>query len=132
MTRLLERDLTIEVPEVADAGPGALGDALIGVAVAMATAQRHRTLARYELSLAAARDPELRAALVTGGDTIRRLAARGLAEAGAPDPGAAAAELAALLDGLVLTALGRGPHDPVALAAWVRAPIEQALLAWTT
>ena len=35
--------------------------------------------------------------------------------------------LAALLDGLVFTALVRGPHDPAGLAAWVRPPIERAL-----
>ena len=66
-----------------------------------------------------------------GGDTIRALAARTLAAAGAADPAAAAAELAALLDGLVFTALVRGPHDPAALAAWVRPPLERALRSWT-
>ena len=117
VARLVEIDLTVEAPEVAAAPPEALVDALVGVAVAMATSQRHRTLARYEL--------------VEGGDTVRRLAARTLAAAGASDPGGAAAELAALLDGLVFTAMLRGPHEPVALAAWVRSPIQRAVHAWT-
>jgi DNA-binding transcriptional regulator YbjK len=129
--RLLEIDEANEVPAVAAAPPARLVDAIVAVAVAMVTTQRHRTLARYELSLAGAREPHLRAALVAGGDTIRALAARTLAAAGAADPAAAAAELAALLDGLVFTALVRGPHDPTALKAWVRPPVERTLRAWT-
>jgi hypothetical protein len=31
------------------------------------------------------------------------------------------------MDGLVFTALVRGPEDPAALAAWVRPPIERAV-----
>ena len=56
---------------------------------------------------------------------------RTLAAEGAADPAAAADEIAALLDGLVFTALVRGPHDPAALAAWVRPPLERALRSWT-
>jgi DNA-binding transcriptional regulator YbjK len=128
--RLLEMDEAVEIPEVTAAPPAGLVDALVAVAVAMATAGRHRTLARYELSLAAVREPKLRAAMVSGGDTIRRLGAQALAAAGVGDPAAAAAELAALLDGLVFTALVRGPEDAGGLAAWVRPPIERALQAW--
>jgi DNA-binding transcriptional regulator YbjK len=131
VARLVEIDEAVEVPEVAGAPAAGLADALVAVTVAMATTGRHRTLARYELSLAGAREPQLRAALVAGGDTIRRLGARTLAAAGAADPAAAAAELAALMDGLAFTALVRGPDDAVALAAWVRPPIERALRAWT-
>src|SRR5215218_9508203 len=127
--RLLERDLEADVPAaeaaVPDAtgpGPGddpgaALAAALTAIGVRMATTERTRTLARYELSLAAVRDPALRAELVRGGDTIRRRGAALLARAGAADPDAAAAEVAAVLDGLVYTALVRGPADPDALAA---------------
>jgi DNA-binding transcriptional regulator YbjK len=129
--RLLEIDEANEVPAVAAAPPAQLVDAIVAVAVAMVTTQRHRTLARYELSLAGAREPHLRAALVAGGDAIRALAAGPLAVAGVADPAAAAAELAALLDGLVFTALVRGPHDPAALAAWVRPPVERTLRDWT-
>lgn len=131
VARLVELDMAVEAPGIDAAPPELLADVLVRVAVAMATTQRDRTLARYELSLAAAREPELRAAMVAGGDTIRRLGARALAGAGAADPEAASAELAALLDGLVFTALVRGPHEPAALAEWVRGPIERALPAWT-
>ena len=129
--RLLELDRAVEVPEIAAAAPADLVDALVAVTVAMATTGRHRTLARYELSVAGAREPALRAALVVGGDAIRAFAARTLAAEGAADPAAAADEIAALLDGLVFTALVRGPHDPAALAAWVRPPLERALRGWT-
>jgi DNA-binding transcriptional regulator YbjK len=129
--RLVEIDTAVEAAGVDAAPPASLADVLVEVAVAMTTAQRHRTLARYELSLAAVREPELRAAMVTGGDTIRRLGARALARAGAADPQAAAAELAALLDGLVFTALVRGPREAEGFAEWVRGPIERALRAWT-
>ena len=129
--RLVEIDVAVDAHAVDAAAPGSLADVLVGVAVAMATLRRDRTLARYELSLAAVREPELRKAMVAGGDTIRRLGARALAGAGAADPAAAAEELTALLDGLVLTALVRGPHEPHAFAQWARGPIERALRAWT-
>jgi DNA-binding transcriptional regulator YbjK len=130
--RLLERDLADDVPEVEDAVRSApdparaLADVLTAVGVRMATTERTRTLARYELSLAAVRDPALRAVLVRGGDTIRRRGAALLAGAGAVDPDGAAAELAAVLDGLVYTALVRGPAGPEALAAWLRPVLHRA------
>ena len=129
VARLVEIDQA--APEVVAAPSMDLVDAAVAVAVAMATTGRHRTLARYELSVAGAREPHLRAALVVGGDAIRAFAARTLAAEGAADPAAAADEIAALLDGLVFTALVRGPHDPAALAAWVRPPLERALRSWT-
>jgi len=129
VARLVEIDQA--APEVVAVPPMDLVDAAVAVAVAMATTGRHRTLARYELSVAGAREPGLRAALVVGGDAIRAFAARTLAAEGAGDPAAAADEIAALLDGLVFTALVRGPHDPAALAAWVRPPLERALRSWT-
>jgi hypothetical protein len=39
----------------------------------------------------------------------------------------AAGQVAAVLDGLVYTALVRGPDDPEALAAWLRPALEQVL-----
>jgi DNA-binding transcriptional regulator YbjK len=130
--RLVERDLTEGVATVDAAVPGAgpdlpgvLAAALTAVGVRMATAERQRTLARYELSLAAVRDAALRAELVAGGDTIRRRGTALLARAGITEPDAAAEELAALLDGLVYTALVRGPRDADALAAWLRPPLER-------
>jgi len=130
--RLVERDLTEDVATVDAAVPGAgpdlpavLAGALTAVGVRMATAERQRTLARYELSLAAVRDAALRAELVAGGDTIRRRGTALLARAGVTEPETAAEELAALLDGLVYTALVRGPRDADALAAWLRPPLER-------
>jgi len=130
--RLVERDLTEDVATVDAAVPGAgpdlpavLAGALTAVGVRMATVERQRTLARYELSLAAVRDAALRAELVAGGDTIRRRGTALLARAGVTEPETAAEELAALLDGLVYTALVRGPRDADALAAWLRPPLER-------
>jgi DNA-binding transcriptional regulator YbjK len=137
--RLLERDLEGDVPAAEAAlpdatGPGddpsaALAAALTAIGVRMATTERTRTLARYELSLAAVRDPALRAELVRGGDTIRHRGAALLRRAGAADPDAAAAEVAAVLDGLVYTALVRGPADPDTLAAWLRPVLHRVLAA---
>lgn len=126
--RLLERDLEDDVPAAEAAVPaGATGlvDALTGIGVRMATAERNRTLARYELSLAAIRDPDLRGELVRGGDMIRRRGAALLARVGAADPAAAAGEVAAVLDGLIYTALTRGPADAEELAAWLRPPLDR-------
>ena len=126
--RLLEHDLAHDVPAAEAAVPAGvtgLVDALTGIGVRMATAERRRTLARYELSLAAVRDPALRAELVRGGDVIRRRGAVLLARAGATDPVTAAAEAAAVLDGLVYTALTRGPDDPAELAAWLRPALDR-------
>jgi DNA-binding transcriptional regulator YbjK len=131
VARLLELDLQVEMPAVGQAPPDvdALAGVLAAVGVAMATDQRHRTLARYELSLAAVRDPQLRAELVRGGDTIRRLGVGVLRALGAIDPVAAADELAAVLDGLVFTALVRGPDDPAELAGWLRPALARTLRA---
>ena len=132
--RLLERDLAEDVPDVeaaiSTAGsnmPAALAAVLTAVGVRMATTERRRTLARYELSLAAVREPALRDDLIAGGDTIRRRGAALLAMVGAVEPDTAAEQVAAMLDGLVYTALVRGPHDPEALAAWLRPALEQVV-----
>jgi DNA-binding transcriptional regulator YbjK len=132
--RLLEWDLAEDVPDVEAAlltagpdMPGALAAVLTSVGVRMATTERWRTLARYELSLAAVRDPALRDDLIAGGDTIRRRGAALLATVGAVDPETASAQVAAMVDGLVYTALVRGPHDPEALAAWLRPALEQVV-----
>jgi AcrR family transcriptional regulator len=128
--RLLELDLRIEAAAApAPTTAAELVEAMVGVGLSMAGGQRHRTLARYELSLAAAREPQLRAALVRGGDTVRGLIAAAARTVGAADPAAAADELAATLDGLVFTALLRGPHEPAALAGWLRPALARAVRA---
>jgi DNA-binding transcriptional regulator YbjK len=126
----LEQDVSAAETAVLTAGGdlrGVLAEVLTAIGVRMATVERVRTLARYELSLAAVRDPVLRAALLRGGDTIRERGAGLLAHAGAVDPVAAAAEVAAVLDGLVYTALVRGPAEPKALAAWIRPALDRLL-----
>lgn len=125
--RLVQIDMGLDPPARQGAGPGALADGITGICVRMATTRQHHTLARYELSLAATRDPALRAALVEGGDTIRRLLADTLAAFGAADPVTAASEIAAVLDGMMFTALVRGPHDPAELAGWLGPAVRRAL-----
>lgn len=129
--RLLEIDLAVEAAAVAAVGDDVreLVDVLVDVGVAMATVQRHRTMARYELSLAAVRDAELRAGLVRAGDAIRVFGAAALGALGATDAQRCAEELAATLDGLVFAALVRGPHEPSALAAALRPALERAVRA---
>jgi DNA-binding transcriptional regulator YbjK len=129
--RLIELDFAVEGPAVSAVGSDvhALIDVLVDVAVTMATTQRHRTLARYELSLAAVRDPQLRATLVRAGDTVRAFGADVLRALGATDADRASEELAATLDGLVFTALVRGPDEPAALAAAFGPALERVVSA---
>lgn len=129
VARLVELDLAVDAPARQGANVDALADGITEICVQMATTQRHHTLARYELSLAASRDPELRTVLVGGGDTIRRFLAGTLAAFGALEPDAAATEVAAVLDGMMFTALVRGPHDPAELAAWLCPAVRRVLRA---
>jgi len=81
--RIVELDFAIEGPLVSAVGDdvGALVDVLVHAAVSLVTTQRFRTLARYEVSLAAMRDPQLRAQLMRAGDTVRAFAAATLVAA---------------------------------------------------
>jgi DNA-binding transcriptional regulator YbjK len=129
--RLLELDLAVEGRIVADVereGRG-LVDALVDAAVSLVTTQRYRTVARYELSLAALRDPQLREALMRAGDTVRAFAADVLRGLGATDAVRSAEEITATLDGLMFTALVRGPREPAAVAAVFGPALERALRA---
>jgi DNA-binding transcriptional regulator YbjK len=87
----------------------------------------HRTMARYELSLHAVRSPRLRDQLVAAGTVLRKLGAERLAGLGVADPLCAAEEITALMDGLVFTALLRGPDDPRELRRWFSAPLHRLL-----
>jgi DNA-binding transcriptional regulator YbjK len=129
--RLLEIDMRVEVPtgEVAGRDPAGVAALLAGIAVARATNERHLSVARYELTLAGMRDPELAALIRSGGDVIRQLLAAPLGALGASDPAAAAEEVGAAWEGLLFTALVRGPQDPAALTAWLRPALERVLLA---
>lgn len=68
----------------------------------LCTDDRHRTLARYELSLEAVRRPELRAALDAGSQQVRTAIVDHLVQEGASDAEALAGDVMALLDGLIL------------------------------
>ncbi|GAA1310925.1 TetR/AcrR family transcriptional regulator [Pseudonocardia xinjiangensis] len=129
--RLLEIDVQVDLPVVRSGATDvtSLAAVLASVCVAMVTEERYRTLARFELTLAAVRDEHLRAELLRGGDTIRRLTADLVRPLGATDPDRSADELAATLDGLILTALVRGTQDESALASWLRTALERALRA---
>jgi DNA-binding transcriptional regulator YbjK len=129
--RLLELDFAIEGPIFSAVGLDvrALVDVLVDVAVSLVTTQRHRTVARYELNLAAMRDPQLRATLMRAGDTVRAFGSGMLRALGATDAARSAEELAATLDGLMFTALVRGPQEPAALAAVLRPALERAVRA---
>jgi DNA-binding transcriptional regulator YbjK len=129
--RLLELDFAVEgrvVSAVERDGRG-LVDAFVDAAVSLVTTQRYRTVARYELSLAALRDPQLREALMRAGDTVRGVAADVLRGLGATDAVRSAEELTATLDGLMFTALVRGPREPAALAAVFGPALERAVRA---
>ncbi|HEY4420178.1 MAG TPA: TetR family transcriptional regulator [Pseudonocardia sp.] len=67
--RPLEVDMRVDLPLVRSGATDAAGLAavLASVCVAMVTRERYRTLARYELSLAAVRDEHLRAELQSDG-----------------------------------------------------------------
>lgn len=83
-------------------------DLVVGVGEVMAGRERSRTLARYELSVAAMHDAELRQLLGEGGSAVRRMCAAALAELGATDPAEAAAQVLAAFDGVLFGALVRG------------------------
>jgi AcrR family transcriptional regulator len=71
---------------------------------------RSLTLARYELFLLAARDPDLRPSLVRARERYVALAAEQVGAKAAP-------AVVAAVDGLILDALVRGEHDPERLRA---------------
>ncbi|HEY0640768.1 MAG TPA: TetR family transcriptional regulator [Pseudonocardiaceae bacterium] len=127
LRRLLEldrADLPDELP------PGVDLDTLVVIATALCLGMigegRFRTLARYELSLHAVRDPALHRELVAAGDELRALGAALLGAVGAADPAATSERLMAMIDGLVYTAIVRPPTDP---ASWFAGPIRDLVTA---
>ncbi|MFJ5552799.1 TetR/AcrR family transcriptional regulator [Streptomyces sp. NPDC093225] len=120
------------------AGPGAPDrDAVAGMLAALLlhwlTTGRERQLARYELSLEAARNPELDAELHQAGAGARRQTADLLAALGSPRPREAAELLVAWADGLLYdrlagaTARSRPAPDPAELRAVARRMLDAAL-----
>lgn len=85
-------------PSGADVPPVEL---LVGMTVGLARDRPDDLVARYELSLEASRQPELRAAIDEGGRQLRALLAQLLDGLGVPDPSDAAWPVAAMMDGLL-------------------------------
>ncbi|MEV7171804.1 TetR family transcriptional regulator [Streptomyces sp. NPDC093224] len=109
--------------------------ALAGLLHRWLTAGRERQLARFELSLEAARNPELEAALHRAGLTARTRAAEIVAALGADRPAEAAELLVAWTEGVLYDRLAgalarsRPAPDQAELAAVARRMIDAALAA---
>jgi hypothetical protein len=128
---LLEFDRAdVRVDGTAAPGLDQLVNRAVEACVRMATTGGHLTRARYELALHAIRTPSLHREFVAAGTQLRALIAGVLDGLGVPDPERAAEEIAAVLDGLVFTALVRGPHEPTALREWLRPPLRRVLSAY--
>jgi DNA-binding transcriptional regulator YbjK len=131
MRRLLELD----VPEVRIGDEPSkpdldrLVDQATEACVRMVTTGAHRTRARYELALHAIRSA-LNKEMVEAGSQLRGLIAALLGELGVSEPERAAEEIAAVMDGLVLTALVRGPREGAQLRRWLRTPLRRVLSAY--
>jgi AcrR family transcriptional regulator len=97
VNRMLARDLSASPP----LGAGSPLDLLIQMAVNLARDRPDDLIARYELSLEASRQPELRTAIDEGGRQLRTMLARVLGGLGVPNPSEAAWPVAAMLDGLM-------------------------------
>jgi DNA-binding transcriptional regulator YbjK len=97
VNRMLARDLSASPPMSA----GAPLDLLIDMAVNLARDRPDDLVARYELSLEASRQPELRSAIDEGGRQLRAMLAGLLGGLGVPNPSEAAWPAAAMLDGLM-------------------------------
>jgi DNA-binding transcriptional regulator YbjK len=134
--RLLELDRADLPPPGADpqgrAVPGLdlLVEQATEASVRMITTNGHRTRARYELALHSIRSPSLRAEMVRAGDQLRGQIAGVLGALGVAEPAGAAEEVAAATDGMVFTALVRGPRDAARLRHWLRPQLRRVLAAY--
>ena len=104
VNRMLARDVSAAAPAGAQA-PSGVGvppvELLVGMTVGLARDRPDDLVARYELSLEASRQPELRAAIDAGGRQLRALLAQLLDGLGVPNPSEAAWPVAAMMDGLL-------------------------------
>ena len=120
VNRLLTRDVGgMSTPDGLDVPPLEL---MVGMTVGLARDRPDDLIARYELSLEASRQPELRAAINEGGRQLRVLLAQLLDGLGVPDPSEAAWPVAAMMDGLLYDRVaGAGATlSPEAFEAGVR------------
>ncbi|MFJ8017774.1 TetR/AcrR family transcriptional regulator [Streptomyces sp. NPDC096339] len=120
-------------PVSALSGRDVAAAALGGLLLRWLTVGRERQLARFELSLEAARNPELEADLHRAGQGARSQAAAMLAALGADRPREAAELLAAWTDGLLYDRLAgalarsRPAPDPAELTTVARRMIDAVL-----
>ncbi|WP_405069762.1 TetR family transcriptional regulator C-terminal domain-containing protein [Kribbella sp. NBC_01510] len=125
VNRMLARDVSAAAPEGVQASSG-VGvppvELLVGMTVGLARDRPDDLVARYELSLEASRQPELRTAIDAGGRQLRSLLAKLLDRLGVPDPSEAAWPVAAMMDGLLYDRVaGAGATlSPEAFEAGVR------------
>jgi DNA-binding transcriptional regulator YbjK len=111
VNRMLERDLArgSELPADLD-----LEELLVGMVLNLVRDRPDDLIARYELSLEASRQPELRDAIVQGGRRLREGLAELLTALGVPDAATVAWPVAAMMDGLL--------YDRIAGAGSVMSP----------
>ena len=120
VNRMLTRDVGgMSTPDGLDVPPLEL---MVGMTVGLARDRPDDLIARYELSLEASRQPELRAAINEGGRQLRVLLAQLLDGLGVADPSGAAWPVAAMMDGLLYDRVaGAGATlSPEAFEAGVR------------
>jgi DNA-binding transcriptional regulator YbjK len=99
VNRMLERDLARGA--AAPPADGDLEELLVGMVVNLVRDRPDDLIARYELSLEATRQPELRDAIIQGGRRLREGLADLLAALGVPDADTVAWPVAAMMDGLL-------------------------------
>lgn len=130
VNRMLEQDLaggagTAEVP--ADLDPE---EFLVGMVLNLARDRPNALIARYELSLEASRQPELRDAIIQGGRILREGLAELLGSLGVPDADTVAWPVAAMMDGLLYDRVA-GAGTTLSADAWESA-VREALAALLT
>ena len=104
VNRMLARDVSAAAPEGVQASSGTgvpPVELLVGMTVGLARDRPDDLVARYELSLEASRQPELRTAIDEGGRQLRALLAQLLDGLGVSNPSEAAWPVAAMMDGLL-------------------------------
>jgi DNA-binding transcriptional regulator YbjK len=131
VNRMLARDLTAQPSPGADR-PASTADPvemLVEMVVGLVQDRPDDLVARYELSLEASRQPELREAIIQGGRQLREGLAGLLAALGIADPEAAAWPAAAMMDGLMYDRVaGAGTTlSPDAFETAVRRSLEALL-----
>jgi DNA-binding transcriptional regulator YbjK len=118
VNRMLDRDLAGTTPAPASAGPD-LEELLVGMVLNLVRQRPDDLIARYELSLEASRQPELRDAIVQGGRRLREGLATVLTALGVADAEELAWPVAAMMDGLLYDRVA-GAGSSMSAAAYER------------